>query len=126
MKKILFLAILAALAITWLPRSCHQICKMTARFDCLPHGVKLDEYVTRSGNQLITVCKKLKELKAHCDSSTLVDGNKREIRFFRPYCGGAVPSRELEKRLRNELEELTKHYTVIVIECHVGMDAVPP
>ncbi len=105
--------------------SCHHNHKKAPTWDCLPAEVKLEEYVTRRNNRNLTVAEKLKELNTYCDEGKLFDGEKKELRFFRPYCGGAAPPADLLWKKSQELEELQKQYTVIVMECHVDAKALP-
>lgn len=105
--------------------SCHTVHNKTSQFDCLPDNVELDEYVTRVEDRRVTVTDKLLELKADCDRGELVDGDKKGVRFFRSYCGGAAPPEFLLQRKHDELAELQKQYTVIVMECDIDLPALP-
>lgn len=62
----------------------------------------------------------LVQMKASCRSGRLVDGKRREIRFYRPSCWGNPPPDYLEIRQRedDELAKLKRHYTVIVFGCN--------
>jgi hypothetical protein len=90
-------------------------------FSCLPEDVRADEVVSYDdkGKPLLTVKKKLIELKARCRKGKLVDAKGREIRFFRISCWGNPPEDylEIQKREGEELAELKKHYTVIEFGC---------
>ena len=122
MKTLFTTAIVTAVSLLL---SCQAANNKTSQFDCLPDNVKWDEYVTRVGDRRITVRDNLVELKARCDRGELVDGNKKSIRFFRPYCGGAAPPEFLLQRKRDELAELRREYTVIVMECDLGVPELP-
>ncbi len=68
-----------------------------------------------------TVEKRLHELKARYKKNVLVDGKGREIRFYEPLCRGASAGFEQDqedaKTKQNELTELKKKYTVVVLYC---------
>jgi hypothetical protein len=91
-------------------------------FSCLPKDVRADEVVSYGlkGKSILTVEKKLIELKARCRRGKLVDAKGREIRFFRTSCWGNPPEDylEIQKREGEELAELQKHYAVIVFGCN--------
>jgi len=91
-------------------------------FSCLPKDVRTDEAVSygMKGKSILTVEKKLVEMKARCRRGKLIDAKRREIRFFRPSCWGNPPPDYLEIREREnkELSKLRKHYTVIVFACN--------
>ena len=88
---------------------------------CLPKDVRADEVVSYDdkGKSILTVKKKLIELKARCRRGKLVDAKGREIRFFRISCWGNPPEDylEIQKREGEELAELKKHYSVIEFGC---------
>ena len=105
--------------------SCQRNRKKAAIVDCIPADVPRDEFVTRQAGRVINVEQKLKMMEAYCDQGKLLTRAGREIRFFRPYCGGAAPPPDLMLRKRQELEELQKHYEVIVLECDFDMRALP-
>jgi hypothetical protein len=100
--------------------------KATARqFACLPDTFDLDEIIayrtTASGKEVTIKLKdRLAELKATCGDGKLVDRQKREIKLFRLACFGNPPADydEIEQRQQQELSQLKKHYTVIIIECN--------
>ncbi len=96
--------------------------RSVGKFDCLPKDISLDQIVTygRTANQNITVKKKLIQIKARCRNGKLVDAKNKEIRFFRISCWGNPPADylEIEQREQEELEELQRHYTVIVMGCN--------
>ena len=87
-------------------------------FSCLPRDVRADEAVSypMNGKPILTVEKKLAEMKARCRRGRLVDGRGREIRFFRSSCWGNPPPDYLEIRQREneELAKLKKRYPVFV------------
>jgi len=91
-------------------------------FICLPKDVRTDEAVSygMKGKSILTVERKLIEMKARCRRGKLIDAKRREIRFFRPSCWGNPPPDYLEIRQREdqELSKLRKHYTVIVFACN--------
>ena len=91
-------------------------------FSCLPKDVRADEVVSYDdkGKSILTVKKKLIELKARCRRGKLVDAKGREIRFFRVSCWGNPPEDylEIQKRESEELAELKKHYSVIEFGCN--------
>ena len=89
---------------------------------CLPKDVRADEAVSygQKGKSILTVEKKLAEMKARCRRGKLLDGRGREIRFFRSSCWGNPPPDYLEIRQREneELAKLKKRYAVIVFGCN--------
>ena len=91
-------------------------------FSCLPKDVRADEVVSYdvNGKSILTVKKKLIELKARCRRGKLVDAKGREIRFFRISCWGNPPEDylEIQKREGEALAELKKHYSVIEFGCN--------
>jgi hypothetical protein len=91
-------------------------------FSCLPQDVRADEVVSYDveGKSILTVKKKLIELRARCRRGKLVDAKGREIRFFRISCWGNPPEDylEIQKREGEALAELKKHYSVIVFGCN--------
>ncbi len=88
---------------------------------CLPNDINLrDQVVAENGDKAnITVEKQLAMLKARCRKGKLVDGKRREIRFFKLECWGNPPAdyQETQKARNEELAKLKQHYTVIVIRC---------
>jgi hypothetical protein len=90
--------------------------------DCLPKDVRADEAVSYGikGRSVLTVEKKLAEMKARCRRGKLVDARGREIRFFRSSCWGNPPAdyQEIQQRENEELAKLKKAYTVIVFGCN--------
>jgi len=104
--------------------------KAMTKFDRLPEDIKLDTQVRKDvrddKGQIIsyattTVEKRLNELKAHYKNDKLVDGKGKEIRFFDPLCrgvsGGFEEDQKAQKQKDEELTELEKKYTVIVVLC---------
>lgn len=100
-------------------------------FSCLPADVKSDDVVrvVRLPSQSpegtvkkVSVRESLKTLKAKCVNSKLVDGKRKEIRFFRHECWGNPPADylEIQQRQRADLAELKKKYTVIEMTCNAG------
>ena len=96
--------------------------KQAAQFDCLPDEVTVKDVVTyrSDAKKNVTVRDKLIELKAQCDDDKLVDKHQKEIRFFRVQCWGNPPAdyRERQRRQQDELKELEKKYTVVVMGCN--------
>lgn len=105
--------------------------KTPAKFNRLPEDITLETEVLGeavkndageiTSYEVISVEKKLTALKASYQNSVLVDGQKKEIRFFKPICRGVSQGFEEERRERerseNELAELQKKYTVITLYC---------
>lgn len=104
--------------------------KEKTKFDRLPENVKLDSPVAKAiknekgetiSSEATTVEKRLNELKARYENEKLVDGNGKEIKFFEPLCRGVSRGVEEDEQDRkekeNELAELEKKYTVIVLYC---------
>ena len=100
---------------------------------CLPAGIKPDTVVTSERVMLkgstairkVTVSQLLTKLRARCKKGKLVDGNSREIYFYRLVgCWGNPPDdyQELLEKQRNELVRLKKKYTVIEIPCNQDGD----
>ncbi|GEM_PF-5784511 len=89
------------------------------KFDCLPADIKAD-YIVSYGDKNVSVQEKLIELNADCVDGRLVDGNKREIRFFRVACFGNPPYNydEIRQHEREEMARLRQVYTVVVIQCN--------
>ena len=97
--------------------------QQASRFDCLPDDVTLKDVVTyNKGNSRknVTVKDKLLKLKAQCKNGKLVDDDHKEIRFFRVQCWGNPPAdyKERQQRQQEELKELEKKYTVVVMGCN--------
>ena len=91
-------------------------------FSCLPKDVRADEAVSYGikGKSILTVEKKLAEMKARCRRGKLVDVRGREIRFFRSSCWGNPPPDylEIQKRENEALAKLKTRYAVIVFGCN--------
>ena len=104
--------------------------KTPTEFNRLPEGIALNTEVEGKtvkndegeiiSYEITTVEKRLTELNAKYEGK-LVDGKGREIRFFNPLCRGVSQGFEEDQRARekseNELAELKKKYTVIVLYC---------
>lgn len=100
-------------------------------FNRLPEDIALDTEVEGkvikndkgevNSYEVISVEKKLNELNAKYENGKLVDGKEREIRFFNRLCRGVSQGFEEDERARlqseNELAELKKKYTVIILHC---------
>jgi hypothetical protein len=99
--------------------------QQAAQFDCLPDEISLKDVVTyrRNAEKNVTVKDSLLELKAVCKDGHLVDDSGKEIRFFRMQCWGNPPAdyRERQQRQQDELKELQKKYTVVVMGCNPFM-----
>jgi hypothetical protein len=89
---------------------------------CLPKDVRAGQAVSygTKGKSVLTVEKKLAEMKARCRRGKLVDARGREIRFFRVSCWGNPPPdyREIRQRESAEFAKLKKRYTVIAFSCN--------
>ena len=95
---------------------------------CLPEDVKLDTVIgativsSQTGKaEKETVKQRLMKLKARCKAGKLIDGAKKEIRFYHLQgCWGNPPAdyQEILDRQQKELRELKKKYSVIEIACH--------
>ena len=99
-------------------------------YDRLPENIKLATEVRRPiknekgetvSFEITTVEKTLNELKAGYQNNVLVDGKGREIRFYEPLCRGVSRGTEEDeqdqKEKADELAELEKKYTVLVLHC---------
>jgi len=104
--------------------------KKTTKYDRLPDNVTLDTEVRKDvlnakkqvvSFEVITVEKRLNELKARYKKGVLVDAKGREIRFFEPLCRGVSAGFEQDEQDRKakekELADLKKKYTVIILYC---------
>lgn len=96
-------------------------------YPCLPKGIKPDTVVsatlasTPNLSKKVYVKDELKRLNTRCSKKKLVDGEKREIRFYRlSGCWGYLPpnAQEIHARQTKELAELRKKYTVITLTCN--------
>ena len=99
--------------------------------DQLPEGIAPDTEVEGraikndkggiNSYEVTIVEKRLIELKAKYEEGKLVDGKKKEIQFFKRLCRGVSQGFEEDEqeRLRseNELAELQKKYTVVILYC---------
>jgi len=104
--------------------------KIPTKFNRLPEGIALNTEVKGKAvkndegeiisYEITTVEKRLTELKAKYEGK-LVDNNGREIRFFNPLCRGVSQGFEEDRRAHekseNELAELKKNFTVIILHC---------
>ena len=92
---------------------------------CLTDTVKLDDIVTYGlkTRRNITVKDKLVELRAHCKNNKLVDGNNKEIRFYKMPCWGNPPAdyEEIQRKEQNDLRKLQQRYTVVLMGCNPSM-----
>jgi hypothetical protein len=105
-------------------------------YRCLGSGVKETDVssirtVTSSTGhtviEKITVMQALKEINARCVHDKLIDGKRREIRFyFVQGCWGNPPAGYLEilEKQRRDIEKLRMRYTVIEMTCNP--DGRPP
>ncbi len=99
----------------------------STKFENLPDGVRPEDEVklivsSESGEKtikIITVREKLIELGAKYVNGKLVDGNGREIKFYKPPVRGASQGFEEDRlqqlRDEEELKKLEKDYTVIIL-----------
>jgi len=100
------------------------------KFDRLPANITLETEVRKDKKddkgqivsyEIMTVEKRLNELKARYEKDKLVDGKGKEIRFFEPLCRGASAGFEQDqadqKAKDKELSEMEKKYTVIILHC---------
>jgi len=104
--------------------------------NCLPKGIKASDVVSltspkqipgKAGN-VITVERKLAELKAHCKRGKLVDGSGRQIYFFpMTGCWGNPPEnyQEILDEQSRKLAQLRKRYTVIEMTCNPSGMLIP-
>lgn len=127
---VLLVAILSTLTISVSARA-HS-------YTCLPTDIKADETVrvvevpSRSGDvvmKTITVANSLKSIKAKCVKGKLVDGRKKQVKFFRiEGCWGNPPAdyQEIQVRQRQELAALKRKYTVIEMSCNTGTLPLSP
>jgi hypothetical protein len=96
----------------------------TTQFACLPEGFQLKDKISDSrkengSKQPLTIEDKLLELKARCKRGKLFDGKGKEIRLFKFSCIGNRQDnyREIAQKESEELADLQKRYTVIIIAC---------
>ncbi|HEY6230917.1 MAG TPA: hypothetical protein VIW64_06625 [Pyrinomonadaceae bacterium] len=104
--------------------------------NCLPKGIKNSDVVSlaspkqipgKAGN-VVTVEKKLAQLKAHCKRGKLVDGSGRQIYFFQiTGCWGNPPEnyQEILDEQSRKLAQLRKRYTVIEMTCNPSGMLIP-
>lgn len=101
------------------------------KYDRLPEKITLDTEVRKDtlnakgevvSFEVQTVEKRLNELKARYKKNVLVDGKGKEIKFFEPLCRGVSAGYEQDhadqKAKDEELAELKKKFTVIVLYCN--------
>ena len=103
---------------------------MAQKYRCLSSDVNETDIVevrtltSKTGKdytEKITVKDKLNKMKSRCAKGKLVDGKRREIRFyFLQGCWGNPPANYLEilNRQNSEIEQLKKQYTVIEMTCN--------
>lgn len=104
--------------------------KKHMKYDRLPPNIKLETEVRKDvlndkgetvSSEITTVEKRLNELKARYEKEVLVDEKGREMRFFEPLCRGVSAGfeqdREDQKAKDDELAELRKKFTVIILYC---------
>ncbi len=100
------------------------------RYDRLPPNITVETKVRKdtlntknevASFEIVSVEKRLRQLKAKYKNNVLVDGKGREIRFFEPLCRGASAGYEQDQEdvrtKQEELSELKKKYTVVVLYC---------
>ena len=127
-RLFIFLALLvASFPISAEARSC---------CNCLPKGIKSSDVVSVTSpkqipgkaNNVITVERKLTELKAHCRRGKLVDGSGRQIYFFQMTgCWGNPPEnyQEILDEQSRKLAQLRKRYTVVEMTCNPSGMLIP-
>ena len=104
--------------------------KKQTKYERLPPNITLETEVKKDvlndkgevvSYEILTVEKRLNELKARYEKDILVDEKGREIRFFEPLCRGVSAGFEQDQADRkakdDELAELRKKYTVIILYC---------
>jgi hypothetical protein len=104
--------------------------KATTRYDRLPENITLESKVAKETKndrgeftsvEIVTVEKRLNELKARYEKDRLVDEKGKEIRFFQTLCRGVSAGEEQDeidrKAKEKELAELEQKYTVIILQC---------
>jgi hypothetical protein len=118
MRKIL-IAVVLPLAVSSLWSCQRKAVKAAEPFADLPDDIKLNSIVSY-GKKNLTVQEKLIQLRAYSENGALVDGNKKEIRFYRRACFGNPPHNydEIRQREREEIARLQQSYTVIIMECN--------
>ena len=105
------------------------------KYPCLPSDVKTDSVVSivtkpsPRGDTFtrIIVGQTLQKLKAKCYRGKLIDGKKKEIRFFYLQgCWGNPPEGYMEilDAQTKEIANLKKRYTVVEMTCN--SDGTPP
>ena len=101
------------------------------KYDRLPANITLETEVRKDkvndkgeviSFEVVTVEKRLEELKARYKKDVLVDEKGKEIRFFERLCRGVSAGYEQDqadqKAKDEELKTLKKKYTVIVLYCN--------
>ena len=128
--SILLVAIFSALTI--------NVSAGSQTYGCLPTSVKAEDIVrvfelpSRTGNvrtKTVTVAASLKSIKATCSKGKLVDGRKKEIKFFRiEGCWGNPPADylEIQEHQQRELADLKRKYTVIEMSCNTTVMQLIP
>ena len=95
-------------------------------YPCLPSNITEDivvRVVQRPVVKKISVRQTLKDLKVKCSRGRLIDGKKREIKFYSVVgCWGNPPEDylEIQRRQRRELAELKSKFTVVELSCDVS------
>lgn len=105
-----------------------QMPEEQTKFENLPDGAKLTDKVRevetdRDGkvvsDEIITVKQKLEKIGAKYEDGKLVDGEGKEIRFYKPPMRGASQGFEEDQkqteRDAEELKKLQEKYTVIIL-----------
>ena len=96
----------------------------------LPENIKPETKVRRAiknkngetvSFEITTVENRLNELDSRYENDKLVDGNGKEIRFYKPLCRGVsrgIDEDENDRRKKEEeLAGLEERYTVIILHC---------
>lgn len=100
---------------------------------CLPADIGRMDIVSAelgAGNLVnrLNVAQALDKLQAKCDASKLVDGNGRELKFYRLQgCWGTPPpnANEIKVKQAQELASLRQTYTVVEMTCNPGGYPLP-
>lgn len=101
------------------------------KYDRLPKGITLETEVRKDtlndkgevvSFEVVTAEERLNDLKARYEKNVLVDEKGKEIKFFEPLCRGVSAGYEQDradqKAKDEELAELKKKFTVIILYCN--------
>lgn len=96
-------------------------------YPCLPKGIGPNTVVSATFaprpelSKKVYVKDKLQLLNARCSKKKLLDGEKREIKFYQlSGCWGYMPpnAKEIYTKQSEDLAELRKKYTLITLTCN--------